>query len=73
MNLQQVAQKYRIADHFLNSKDDGLLVVSKSIQDLLGQMNTSDKRGIDENEKQSIIEKLERLSQFCKEVKNTTI
>jgi len=67
-NLQEIAHKYRISDHFLNSKDDGLLVVSKSLQDLISELNSSK---IDENRKQSIIEKLERLSQFCKEVKNS--
>ena len=71
-NLHQIAHKYRISDHFLNSKDDGLLVVSKSLQDLIGQLNSVDKRGIDESGKQSIIEKLERLSEFCKEVKNSS-
>lgn len=70
MNLQEIANKFRISDNFLNSKEDGLLVVSKSLQDLILQLNSVDKRGIDENGKQSLIEKLERLSDFCKEVKN---
>jgi hypothetical protein len=39
---------------------------------LILQLNSVDKRGIDENGKQSLIEKLERLSQFCKEVKNSS-
>ena len=72
MNLQEIANKFRISDNFLNSKEDGLLVVSKSLQDLILQLNSVDKRGIDENGKQSLIEKLERLSDFCKEVKNST-
>ena len=71
-NLQQIAHKYRISDNFLNSKEDGLMVVSKSIQDLISQLNSVDKRGIDENRKQSLIEKLERLSSFCKEVKDSS-
>ena len=70
MNLTEIARKFRISDNFLNSKEDGLLIVSKSLQDLIGQLNSVDKRGIDENGKQSLIEKLERLSDFCKEVKN---
>ena len=71
-NLQEIANKFRISDHFLNSKEDGLLVVSKSLQDLIGQLNSVNKRGIDESGKQSLIEKLERLSEFCKEVKNSS-
>ena len=70
MNLQEIAKKYRISDNYLNSKEDGLLVVASSIQDIIRDLSNGK---IDENEKQSIIEKLERLSQFCKEVKNTTI
>lgn len=69
MNLQQVAHKYRIAEHFLNSKEDGLNVVATSLQDLIKEMSSET---IDENRKQSIIEKLERLQLFCKEVKNST-
>lgn len=69
-NLTQIAQKFRVSENFLNSKEDGLLVVSRSIQELIGEMNLQ--RGIDENRKQTIIEKLERLSEFCKEVKNST-
>ena len=54
------------------SKEDALIVVSKSLQDLILQLNSLNKRGIDENSKQSLLEKLERLSEFCKEVKNST-
>ena len=73
MNLQEVAQKYRISDNFLNSKDDGLLVASKSIQDLINEINQDAKRGIDENRKQSIITKLEKLTDFCKDVKGSGV
>jgi hypothetical protein len=65
-NLQQIANKFRISDNFLNSKEDALIVVSKSLQDLILQLNSLNKRGIDENSKQSLLEKLERLSEFCK-------
>ena len=68
-NLQQIAHKYRIAEHFLNSKDDGLTVVGKSLQDLITELSTTK---LDENRKQSIIEKMERLQLFCKEVKDST-
>jgi predicted transcriptional regulator len=66
-NLTEIARKFRISDHFLNSKEDGLLVVASSLQDIIGEMNSGQ---IDRNKKESLIEKLERLSVFCKEVKN---
>lgn len=69
MNLTEIAKKFRISDHFLNSKEDGLLVVAKSLQDIIGEMNSGQ---IDRNKKESLIEKLERLSSFCKDVKNST-
>jgi|TARA_R110000744_G_scaffold20257_3_gene53161 hypothetical protein len=71
-NLQEIANKFRIAEHYLNSKEDGLLVVASSMTDLIKDLNKSEKRGIDENGKQSIITKLEKLTEFCKEVKNST-
>jgi hypothetical protein len=68
-NLQQLAQKFRISDNFLNSKEDGLLIVASSLEDIIGEMNSGD---IDRNRKESLIEKLERLTSFCKEVKNSS-
>lgn len=73
MNLQEVAQKYRISDNFLNSKDDGLLIASKSIQDLITEMQTNPNRGMDENRKQTLITKMERLVTFLKDVKNSGV
>lgn len=72
MNLTEIAQKFRISDNYLNSKEDGLVVVASSLQDIISELNGESKRGIDENRKQSIITKLEKLSDFCKEVKNST-
>lgn len=69
MNLQQIARKFRVSDNFLNSKEDGLLIVASSLQDIIGEMNSGQ---IDRNKKESLIEKLERLTEFCKEVKNST-
>ena len=69
MNLTEIARKFRISDHFLNSKEDGLLITASSLQDIIRELNSGK---IDENRKQSIIEKLERLSDFCKEVKNSS-
>ena len=71
-NLQTIARKFRVSENFLNSKEDGLLIVAQSLQDIIGELNREAKRGIDENRKQSIIEKLERLSEFSKEVKNSS-
>ena len=71
-NLQEIAKKFRISDNFLNSKEDGLLIVASSLNDIIGELNRNDKRGIDENQKQSIITKLEKLGDFCKEVKNSS-
>jgi len=70
MNLQQIAQKFRISENYLNSKEDGLLVTASSLQDIIKELNTGN---LDENRKQSIIEKLERLSEFCKAVKNSGV
>jgi hypothetical protein len=69
MNLHEISNKYRISDAYLNSKEDGLNIVSSSIHDIILEMNSSK---MDENKKESIIEKLERLSQFCKDVKNSS-
>ena len=68
-NLQQIARKFRVSENFLNSKEDALLIVQSSINDLISELNLG---AIDENRKQSMIEKLERLSDFCKEVKNSS-
>lgn len=67
MNLQEISNKYRVSDAYLNSKEDGLNIVASSLKDIIREMNIGK---IDENRKESIIEKLERLSDFCKDVKN---
>ena len=69
-NLQQIAHKYRVSENYLNSKEDGLLIVAESIKDLANEINTLK---IDENRKQSMIEKMERLAEFCKDVKNSGV
>ena len=65
-NLQEIAKKFRISDNFLNSKEDGLLIVASSLQDIIGEMNSGQ---IDRNKKESLIEK---LIDFSKEVKNSS-
>ena len=69
MNLTEIARKFRVSDNYLNSKEDGLVIVHSSLQDIIGELNSNN---IDRNRKESIIEKLERLADFCKEVKNST-
>tara|TARA_B110000211_G_C14033391_1_gene533256 strand:- start:315 stop:536 length:222 start_codon:yes stop_codon:yes gene_type:complete len=72
MNLAEIARKFRVSDNFLNSKEDALLIVASSLNDIIGEINKADKRGIDENGKQTLITKMETLSSFCKEVKNSS-
>ena len=71
-NLQEIAKKFRVSDNFLNSKEDALLIVASSMVDLIGELNQNETKGLDENQKQSLITKLEKLGDFCKEVKNST-
>ena len=71
-NLQEIAKKFRVSDNFLNSKEDALLIVATSMVDLIGELNQNETRGLDENQKQSLITKLEKLGDFCKAVKNST-
>ena len=73
MRLQDVCTKYRVSDAYLNSKEDGLLVAASSIQDLINEINKSSVRGIDENRKQSIVTKMEKLVDFLKDVKNSGV
>ena len=73
MRLQDVCTKYRVSDAYLNSKEDGLLVAASSIQDLIKEIKQSAVRGIDENKKQSIITKMEKLVDFLKDVKNSGV
>jgi len=73
MRLQDVCTKYRVSDSYLNSKEDGLLVAASSIQDLISEINKSAVRGIDENRKQSIVTKMEKLVDFLKDVKNSGV
>ena len=69
-NLQQIAHKFRISESYLNSKEHGLSIVQVSLKDIILEMNSGK---IDDNRKESIIEKLERLAEFCNEVKNSGI
>ena len=66
MTLSQVARKYNISEAFLNAKDDALIVGATSLQDIIRDMKGR-------NGDQSVIQKLEKLAEFLREVKNTTI
>ena len=53
MNIQQICYKYKISESFLNSKEDALLVIANSLEDLSHQIKgNSDKESILENIKQ---------------------
>ena len=70
MNLTQIAQKFRVSDNYLNSKEDGLLIAASSLQDIVRELNSG---RLDENRKQSIVTKMEKLVEFLKDVKNSGV
>lgn len=65
MNIQQVAQKYKISDHYLNSKDDGYAIVVASVDELILSL----KRGAEAEE---TIKKLQKMREFMLDVKSST-
>jgi hypothetical protein len=65
MNIQQIAQKYRISDNFLNSKDDGYNIVIASLDELVKSL----KQGIEAEE---TIKKLHKMREFMVDVRNAT-
>lgn len=66
MNIQQIAQKYKISDNFLNSKDDAVLIVAESIKEIKMELDRT-------TPNKSISEKLQKLMDFCIDVKRSTI
>jgi hypothetical protein len=66
MTLTQIARKYNISEAFLNAKDDALIVGATSIQDIIREMKAK-------NGDPSVIQKLEVLAEFLREVKNSSI
>jgi hypothetical protein len=64
MTLEEVGRKYGISDAFLNSKEDGLIVASRSLQDIVRELKT---KNVDD----PLIQKLEYLAEFLREVKNS--
>jgi hypothetical protein len=65
MRLQDVCVKYRISDSFLNSKEDGLKVAAKSIDDIIAELKQK-------NQSPDTIIKLNRLKDFLLDVKNSS-
>jgi len=65
MTLQQVAIKYRISENSLGSKEEGLIVAAKSIDDIISEMRRRNENG-------DSIQKLLRLKDFLIDVKNTS-
>lgn len=70
MNLTEICRKYRISDNYLGSKEDGLIIARQSISDLIGEINSYGNT-MDRSKQQTIISKLERLSEFMKDVKES--
>jgi hypothetical protein len=66
MNIQQIAQKYKISDNFLNSKDDAVLIVAESIKEIKMELDRT-------TPNKSISEKLEKLMEFCTDIKRSNI
>lgn len=65
MNLQQIANKYRISENALNSKDDGLVVAAKSTQEIVDELEQT-------KDILSAITKLNRLKDFMLDVKGSS-
>lgn len=62
MNLQQIANKYRISENALNSKEDGLQVAAKSAKEISDELEKT-------KDVLSAITKLNRLRDFMLDVK----
>jgi len=65
MNLQQVANKYRISENALGSKEEGLTVISKSIREVIQEMEKT-------QEVRAAITKLNRLIDFAEDVRGSS-
>jgi hypothetical protein len=65
MNLDEIGKKYKISDSYLNSKEDGLMVAAKSIDDLIRQIEYN-------IPKDTLIKNLKTLSDFLRDVKSST-
>ena len=66
MNLQQIGQKYKVSDNFLNSKDDALSIAATSIDDFIFKLQYN-------VPKEELIKNLKTLSSFLRDVKNSSV
>ena len=66
MNLQDIAQKHKVSQNFLNSRDDGYDISVASIDELIFEI----KKGSIEQEQ--LIYKLQKLRNFMFDVRRST-
>jgi hypothetical protein len=66
MTIQQIAKKYNVSENFLNSKDDALVVVAESITEIQTELRKT-------TPNQSVSDKLNKLVEFCVDIKRSTI
>jgi hypothetical protein len=64
MTIEQIAKKYNISTNFLNSKDDALTIVAESIVELKTEIRIK-------SPNKSIEDKLDKLVDFCRDIKQS--
>jgi hypothetical protein len=64
MTIEQLAKKYNISTNFLNSKDDALTIVAESIVELKTEIRIK-------SPNKSIEDKLDKLVDFCRDIKQS--
>jgi hypothetical protein len=64
MTIEQIAKKYNISTNFLNSKDDALTIVAESILELKTEIRIK-------SPNKSIEDKLDKLVDFCRDIKQS--
>lgn len=66
MNLQEIAQKHKVSENFLNSRDDAFDIATASLDDLVFGL----KKGTIESEQ--LIYQLQQLRNFLADVRTST-
>lgn len=64
MTLEDVGKKYNISDAFLNSKEDGLVIAYRSINEIIHELKNK-------NGDSDVIAKLQYLADFLTDVKTS--
>lgn len=64
MTISQIAKKYNISEAFLNSKDDAFPIIVESIQEIQYEINRTQPN-------KSLSEKLDKLVEFCVDIKQS--